>query len=253
MTTSPVLGELHGVRGEVEQHLPKARRISAQGQGELGRAVGQQLEALAPCRLRDQLGRFLDDLDKGEVDGVELELAGLVLREVEDVVDDAEQRLPGQVDPVHVLPLTLVERRVLQQAGEPDHPVHRCTDLMAHRGQERRLGPRRLQRGVPARAGLGPRPTLRLQKVRTAGKAEPQQDGHTDQGGQDVSLAAPEVFHEVQRERNQDRYGRDGQPRQNGRPGRASSATGSAAAPGRRQAEVVISIAPSIQPASRNG
>ena len=162
-----------------------------------------------------------------------------------------EQCLPGQVDPVHVLSLTLVETGGLKQTREPDHPVHRSADLMAHRGQERRLGPRRLHRGVPARAGFGPRVTLGQQQSGTPGEAEPQQDGHADHRRQDMPRTSCRSL--VKCRASGTRIGAVAMPSfQNGWVGRASTASKTAAAPGRRQAAVVIRIAPSIQPASRN-
>ena len=60
-----VLGELHGVRGQVQQHLAQPGRVAAQTDRQLGRAVGEQLEALALRRIGDQLGGLLDDLRRG--------------------------------------------------------------------------------------------------------------------------------------------------------------------------------------------
>ena len=54
---------------------------------------GHQLEALAVGLRGEHLAGVFDRLAKIEVVVVELELAGLDLREVEDVVDDVEQRL----------------------------------------------------------------------------------------------------------------------------------------------------------------
>ncbi len=71
---------------------------------------------------------------------VQLEPAGLDLREVEDVVDDRQERLARRVDGLGVVALLGVERRVEQQPAHPDDGVHRGPDLVAHRGQERALG-----------------------------------------------------------------------------------------------------------------
>ena len=77
--------------------------------------------------------------------GVQLETAGFDLREVEDVVDDRQQRLAGCVDRLGVVALLVIERRVEEQPAHPDDGVHRRPDLVAHRRQERAL---RLVRGV---------------------------------------------------------------------------------------------------------
>ena len=49
-----------------------------------------------------------------------------------------------------------VELGVEQQAGQPDHAVHRRADLVAHGGQERRLRARPVEGGVAGRGELGP-------------------------------------------------------------------------------------------------
>ena len=56
-----------------------------------------------------------DDLVDLEVRGLEVELARLDLREVEDVVDDAEERRPGVVDLADVVALLGVERSLQRE------------------------------------------------------------------------------------------------------------------------------------------
>jgi hypothetical protein len=82
-----------------------------------------------------------------EQDGVEAERrllemhhAGLDLRQVEDVVDDAEQALGGVVDLAQVIALAVVQFGLQGEVGHADDGVHRGADLVAHVGQEVRLG-----------------------------------------------------------------------------------------------------------------
>ena len=76
---------------------------------------------------------------------IELDLAGLDLREVEDVVDDRQERRPRS--------LTCCSRRrcsgaeivtVEEEIGEAEDRVQRRADLVAHGGEEVRLGLARL-------------------------------------------------------------------------------------------------------------
>jgi hypothetical protein len=66
--------------------------------------------------------------------------AGLNFGEVENVVDDHEQRLPARVDRLRIAPLLIAQRRVEQQCGHADDAIHRRPDFVAHRRQEVRLG-----------------------------------------------------------------------------------------------------------------
>src|SRR6266550_8285418 len=91
----------------------------------------------------DDVERLLDALAKIERHALELEPAGLDLREVENVVDHAEERIAARPDDLRELPLLGGQLRPEQQAGHPDHGVHRRADLVAHRRQESALRPRR--------------------------------------------------------------------------------------------------------------
>ena len=72
----------------------------------------------------------------------EIELAGLDLGEIENVVDDAEQRLGGRLAPVsRYSRCSAVEFGVQHQLGHADDAVHRRADFVAHVGQEFALGP----------------------------------------------------------------------------------------------------------------
>src|SRR3546814_2004581 len=73
-----------------------------------------------------------------------LELAGLDLRQVEDVVDQAQQVRAAVVDVDGVLAVPLIAHRaeqlVLDDLGEPDDGVQRRAQLVAHVGKEVGLG-----------------------------------------------------------------------------------------------------------------
>ncbi len=75
------------------------------------------------------------------LDAVDFELAGFDLREVEDVVDDPEQRRGARADGLRELALRRLQRRVEQQLRHADHAVHRRADLVTHVGEEVRLRP----------------------------------------------------------------------------------------------------------------
>ena len=78
--------------------------------------------------------------------GAEIELARLDLRQVEDVVDDRQQRLRRSERDAHPLALLVGERLLEQQLEHAGDAVHRRADLVAHAGEELRLEPRALDR-----------------------------------------------------------------------------------------------------------
>jgi hypothetical protein len=84
----------------------------------------------------DQGGGLGEDGVEVEVDGVEDDLPGLDLGEVEDVVDDAEQGVAGGVDAAGEPALGGVQVGGHEQVGESEDAVHGGADLVAHGGQE---------------------------------------------------------------------------------------------------------------------
>ena len=74
---------------------------------------------------------------------VQLELAGIDLGEVEDVVDDVVKMLAALVDELGVFRLARLERAhhpQLERLGETDDRVERRAQFVAHIGEELRLG-----------------------------------------------------------------------------------------------------------------
>ncbi|MNE25629.1 hypothetical protein D3C80_1189630 [compost metagenome] len=89
-----------------------------------------------------------------EGDLLQIHLAGLDLREIENVVDDAEQVLRRAMHLFDVVALATIQLCTQRQMAHADDGVHRGTDLVAHIGEEGALGLGRLLRD---RACLGQR------------------------------------------------------------------------------------------------
>jgi hypothetical protein len=138
---SPVAGaELDRVAGQVVDQLTQADRVGQH----LGRAArvdkGMQADLAVQCHRAQPIA---DTFDQGlELDRLvfELEPAGLDLGEVEDVVDQPQQRGGRFAHRVHGLRLLFVEVAVGQQLGHAQHTVHGRADLVTHRRQEGGLG-----------------------------------------------------------------------------------------------------------------
>ena len=105
-----LLGELDRVVAAVDQHLAEPQRIADEAVGTSRRR--RRTAAPAPCPSafsRDQVGDVVQHVLELEVDRLDGQLAGLDLREVEDVVDDAEQVLAAPLDLLDVVALSRVE------------------------------------------------------------------------------------------------------------------------------------------------
>ena len=141
-------GEFHGVADEVDQHLPQARRITAHdSRCALGDLV-EQVDLLLRRARGQEVERALEAVAQGEFGVLELEPAGLDLGEVEDVVDDGQQRLAALADGLGGLALLGREGRIQQQARHADDAIHGRADLVAHHREKLALGDVGLLRGL---------------------------------------------------------------------------------------------------------
>ena len=131
-----LLGELDGIVRVVDQDLPQAQRVAHHALRKTGVDVKQQLQPLGCGLLGNQVGHVLQHLVEREVDRLDVELAGLDLGVVQDVVDDAQQVLAGRMGLLDIVALTRIQVGLQQQVGHAHDGVHRRADLMAHVGQE---------------------------------------------------------------------------------------------------------------------
>ena len=134
------LGELDRVREQVQEHLAQAGHVTDdRGRGAVADQV-REVQALLGGPRGHEVERALDALPQVERLGLELELPRLDLGEVEDVVDDGQERVAALTDDLRELALLVGQRGVQEEPAHPDHGVQRGPDLVAHRRQEGALG-----------------------------------------------------------------------------------------------------------------
>ena len=75
-----------------------------------------------------------------EFDGLQVDFAGLDLGEVENVVDDVEQRVGGELHGFKIVALFGSQLGVERQVGHADDAVERGADFVAHVGEELAFG-----------------------------------------------------------------------------------------------------------------
>ena len=136
-----LVGELDGVTHQVEEHLPQPAGVADQGVGHVRLHLVDQLQPLLVGPHGQGAQGVPDRRPQGEVGGDQLQLAGLDLGEVEQVVDDAQQAIGRRLDRLQALPLVLVQGRVEHELGHAEDGVHGGADLVADVGQELVLGP----------------------------------------------------------------------------------------------------------------
>ncbi len=148
-------GELHGVARQVQDDLPKPRRIAEDGPGDRTQIRHVEGDALVARLAPEHRGHIGDDVRRGARHPLHRHFAGLDLRHVEQVVDEGQQMFCVAADRVHI-PGTLGfgDRRIIQEIGKSQDRRHRRADLMAHVREKLAFGfARRLRRGfgIPER------------------------------------------------------------------------------------------------------
>jgi hypothetical protein len=89
----PTVGELDRVANQVDHDLPQPAHVAHHEVRHLRLHAAQQGEPLLVRPQRQCFHRIGETLAQREINGIELELPRLDLREVKDVVDDREERL----------------------------------------------------------------------------------------------------------------------------------------------------------------
>ncbi len=100
------------------------------------RRADDEFDSLGLGGAGEQRGAFLQEPRQVERQRLELHLAGLNLRQIEQVVDDLQQNLRRGADGLGEPRLGRGQRGAAQQLGHADDAVHRRAQFMAHASQE---------------------------------------------------------------------------------------------------------------------
>ncbi|MEZ4453347.1 MAG: hypothetical protein R3B09_28040, partial [Nannocystaceae bacterium] len=176
--------ELEGVADQVDERLLEPGRVAVDRHRHLGVDPIGELDPLLGGGHREDLDRGLDALADAHRHPLDLELAGLDLREVEDVVEEAEERLAAGPHQLGERALLRVEVGLEEEPGHADHRVHRRPDLVAHVGEELALGGARPGRLALGRLGDRERLLEARVRPRPLGLEGDRDRGDDDQGGQ---------------------------------------------------------------------
>ena len=145
-------GELDGVGDEVEQNLLDLGLVGAKRR-EIVRRLYRHLDAALQGLLGKETRRALARRRHIDLFLVQLQLAALGLRHLEDVGDDAEKMLAAVGDVGRIAEVAFVVHRaehlVLHHFGESDDGVQGRAQFMAHVGEELAFGAAGLFRQIP--------------------------------------------------------------------------------------------------------
>ena len=137
-----LLGELDRVANKVGHDLAQPSRVADDTRPYVLEHKAGQIQPLTLGLLRQEIHGALDYLAEVKRGLLNLQLACLYFREVEDVVDDPQQRVSTLPDGGEEFALLFVQRRIQQQTGHTHDGIHRGANLMTGVGEELRLDPR---------------------------------------------------------------------------------------------------------------
>ena len=147
-------GELDGVAGEIEQHLPQPRGVADHFCRQPFVDIGRDFELPGLRPRRQQFGDVLDQSRERERAMFEIDLAGFDLGIIQQLLDQRQQRVAGGFHRLGIGHLLGRQRRIQQQPAHADDAVERRANFVRGHREEPRLG---AVGGVGLVAGLAER------------------------------------------------------------------------------------------------
>ncbi|OEZ67393.1 hypothetical protein JAB2_23320 [Janthinobacterium sp. HH100] len=129
--------EFQRVTQQVDEDLPQARGIGAHVAGQVQRQFAAQQQALGVGLALHDAGRVADQRQQVEVHRFQGQLARVDLREIEDVVEDGQERDAIVQADAQVFLRAALDGLVAQgEFQHADHAGQRRADVVAHGGQK---------------------------------------------------------------------------------------------------------------------
>ena len=130
------MGELDGIARQVQQHLTDTRAITRKCRRHAFSHDHTKPDALVFGAVAQKGVHRLHHLRQRKRLHIKVHVPGLNFGEVENVIDDGQQRFARGGDVGRKLALLRVQRRIQQQVRHADHTIHGGANLMAHGGQK---------------------------------------------------------------------------------------------------------------------
>src|ERR1700730_18310840 len=128
---APFFGELHGIAGEIKQYLAQPRRIADYALRQVVVEIGCDLDTLRLRPRREQLDHVADHAGEIERNSFGAEAPRLNLGEVEDFLDQPEQRLARGLHRLAVGLLLRRKRSLEEKIGHANDGGQGRAQLMA--------------------------------------------------------------------------------------------------------------------------
>jgi hypothetical protein len=134
------LREFDRIARQIQHDLAQAGAIAHQHGWNVGRNVGGDLKTLALRARSQQFGDPLHQRRDFERHIFKIKMTSLNARQVENFIQQTNQRRARAPDRLIVGALLLIEPAKREEIGKSDDPAERRADFMAHHRQKPRLG-----------------------------------------------------------------------------------------------------------------
>ena len=128
--------KLDGIPHQVQNHLLQSLIVPSHESGDAGSHVETEPQPFLPGAHIESPQHIAHGLFHFEVHHHEIQFPGLYLREVQNVIQQREQRMGGFLHGLQAFPLVGVRGFLQRQFRHPHDRVHGRPDLVAHVGQE---------------------------------------------------------------------------------------------------------------------
>ena len=136
----PSFCKFDGIAHQIDDDLSQANGIAYQVVGNLWRNPVGQLKPLLTRPNSQRLQRIAKRISQRERNAFQFELASLYLGQIENIVEQYEQRICRIISEIGVFLLPRCQFGIAQQFDHPHNAVHRRANLVAHIGQKLALG-----------------------------------------------------------------------------------------------------------------
>src|SRR5713101_8572795 len=124
----------------MDENLAQAVWVTHQLGRDIRHDVVSQLKALGIGAHSYRCGGFCNECAQIKVSLLKLKVASLRCGQIEDIVNQTQERVPSSPESPNICPLLTVQRGLPKQISHTNDGIHRSTNFMAHVGKEFSFG-----------------------------------------------------------------------------------------------------------------
>lgn len=134
------LGEFNGVSRKIDENLAQTGGVADQPVRHRFANVTRDVQSFSRSLWLDNANRGAQAIGNGKGNGIEFDVSSLDPGEIQDVINDLQQRFGATPNGFEIVPLLRIQGCLEREVGVAHDSVDGRTNFMAHVGQEIALG-----------------------------------------------------------------------------------------------------------------